>query len=153
MGPLGVIPRSFRVDGNYEWVVIERNNGAFPNWEPTLNQFALSTRCEILLKRDIILPRVGPFSPPFGAIRLGSYPEFKLQHPDVTSRVSRIVHPPHETKCHCTRFRHQPARRNPETDTPPKTFRFHTKFHSKSEDFPFCDQMPLGVRFKRHCAR
>ena len=42
---------------------------------------------------------------------------------------------------------------NPETDTPPKTFRFHTKSHSKSEDFPFCDQMPLGVRFKRHCAR
>ena len=44
-------------------------------------------------------------------------------------------------------------RLNPETDTPPKTFRFHTKSHSKSEDFPFCDQMPLGVRFKRHCAR
>ena len=35
-------------------------------------------------------------------------------------------------------------RLNPETDTPPKTFRFHTKSHSKSEDFPFCDQMPLG---------
>ena len=44
-------------------------------------------------------------------------------------------------------------RLNPETDTPPKTIRFHTKSHSKSEDFPFCDQMPLGVRFKRHCAR
>jgi len=28
-------------------------------------------------------------------------------------------------------------RLNPETDTPPKTFRFHTRSHSKSEDFPF----------------
>ena len=44
-------------------------------------------------------------------------------------------------------------RLNPETDTPPKTFRFHAKSHSKSEDLPFCDQMPLGVHFKRHCAR
>ena len=80
MGPLGVIPRSFRVDGNYEWVVIERNNGAFPNWEPTLNQFALTTRREILLKRDIILPRVGPFSSPFGAI-----PTWKLSRIQVTT--------------------------------------------------------------------
>ena len=44
-------------------------------------------------------------------------------------------------------------RLNPETDTHPKTFRFHAKSHSKSEDLPFCDQMPLGVHFKRHCAR
>ena len=44
-------------------------------------------------------------------------------------------------------------RLNPETDTPPKTLRFHAKSHSKSEDFPFCDQMPLGDCFKRHCAR
>ena len=44
-------------------------------------------------------------------------------------------------------------RLNPETDTPPKTFQFHAKSHSKSEDLPFCYQMPLGVHFKRHCAR
>ena len=48
LGPLAVIPRSFRVDGNYEWVFIERKNEAFPNWERTLKQFALSPRCEIL---------------------------------------------------------------------------------------------------------
>ena len=42
---------------------------------------------------------------------------------------------------------------NPETNTPPKTFRFQTKSYSKSEDFRFDDQMPLGIRFKRLCAR
>ena len=30
LGPWGVIPRSFRVDSNYEWVVIECKNEAFP---------------------------------------------------------------------------------------------------------------------------
>ena len=44
-------------------------------------------------------------------------------------------------------------RLNPETDTPRKTLRFHAKSHSKSEDLPFCDQMPVGAHFKRHCAR
>ena len=39
------------------------------------------------------------------------------------------------------------AQSAPEIDDPPKIFRFHTTSHSKSEDFPFCDQMPLGVLF------
>ena len=46
-GLWGVIPRSF-LDGNYEWLVIERKNEACPNWVPTLKQFALSPRREIL---------------------------------------------------------------------------------------------------------
>ena len=53
---------------------------AFPNWEPTLKQFASSPGCEILEKRDWYYPGLGISRPLLEAFPLGSYPEFKLQH-------------------------------------------------------------------------
>ena len=61
MGPLGVIPGSFRVDGNFEWVVIERNNEAL--FGGISNQFGSSAADLALLVVFGLLamcPRIPP---------------------------------------------------------------------------------------------
>ena len=66
---------------------------AFPNWEPTLKQFALSPGCEIIEKRDWCYPGLGISRPLLEAFPLGSYHEFKLQHLSLRESCT----PPSET--------------------------------------------------------